>query len=111
LADITETRIAQIYRRGSLPYWQRRLGDWKRRLTVTAGAPAPLRFNPTRRAVSERGPESAGPCTPEELERIGMLIAEVRREQGEFVSASEFAALLPFKPAQRPAREHAAATA
>lgn len=111
LADITETRIVQIYRRGSLPYWHRWFGDLKRRLTSAAGTAAPVRFNATRRAVSGRGPRPTNPATPDELERIGMLVAEARREQGEFLSAPALAEVLTLRPARRPAQERAAQTA
>lgn len=51
LAEVTETCVAQFYRRGSLPHLSRLLGNlWR---TLCRGHPRgvlPLRFNPLRRA-------------------------------------------------------------
>ncbi|MEY8877185.1 MAG: GNAT family N-acetyltransferase, partial [Leptothrix sp. (in: b-proteobacteria)] len=35
LAQVTPTRIAQVYRVGSPPDWRRRAGDWRRRLQAS----------------------------------------------------------------------------
>ncbi len=103
-AQMTETRVAQIYRVGGLPYWRRVFGDWKRRVFPASSNPAPVYFNPARRDVSEREDEPAVSGSParlqidsRELERIAALIAEVRKGQGEFLSRAEFAALMPFE--------------
>ena len=61
LAEITETRIAQIYRVGSLPFWHRKLGDWKRRLFVARSKEAPTLFNPVRRDVNGQEDGQTGP--------------------------------------------------
>jgi hypothetical protein len=111
LADITETRIVQIYRRGSLPCWRRRCGDAWRWLRSRPGPAAPLRFNPARRALDTRVPPSAARSTPEGLERIGLLVAEARRRPGEFLSATALAAVLPLRPVQPPPRRRAEARA
>lgn len=103
LADITETRIAQIYRIGSLPYWRRRFGDWKRgllRATMKAAASVAPPHNPARRAVRELGRGPAGGPGPGERERIAALVAAARRTPGEFLSAAALAAALPLKPAR-----------
>lgn len=97
LADITETRIAQIYRRGSLPHWHRLLGDTKRRLWART-TPA-LHHNPVRRAVLEHLPEPAA-LPVAERERIATLVARARRGTGEFLSPAELAAALPLRPAR-----------
>ncbi len=102
LAEITETRDVQIYRRGSLLYWRRWCGDLMRRLKPTAGAAATLRFNPARRAAGARQPSVAGPAAAE-LERIGALVAQAREGQAAFLSASAFASMLPLGPQQPPA--------
>ena len=57
LAEVTPTRIAQVYRRGSLPDWRRRLGDLKRRLERRQESAAPIYGNPQRMAV-EQGADS-----------------------------------------------------
>ena len=109
-AQMTQTRIAQIYRVGSPMYWHRVLGDWKRWVFPARPKEAPALFNPLRRHVSEREDEQTGPGTipklpisHEERERIAALIAEVRQGQGEFLSAAELAAVMPFET-QRVAR-------
>ena len=98
LADITETRDVQIYRRGSWLYWRRWVGDLLRRLRPTAGPAAPARFNAARRAASAHLPRSA-PLDAAELERIGSLVAQARDGQAQFLSASAFAAVLPLERA------------
>ncbi len=109
LAEITETRIAQIYRVGSLPFWRRRLGDWKRRLFTARSKPAPMRFNPVRRDVNGQEDGQTGPgklpdfqTGPEERARIAALIAEARKGRGEFLSATELAAVMPFETKRAP---------
>ncbi|BAV34120.1 hypothetical protein SCL_1822 [Sulfuricaulis limicola] len=104
LAEITETRIAQIYRVGSLPFWHRKLGDWKRRVFVAKSKEAPMSFNPVRRDVNrqENGPAEPGKLpdfqtSPEERASIAALITEVRKGRGEFLSATELAAVMPFE--------------
>lgn len=104
LAEITETRIAQIYRKGSLVFWHRVIGDWKRRMFSTKSRAAPEDFNPIRRDVSEREGGQMEPdkipefqTSPEERERLATLIAEARNGQGEFLSATELAAVMPFE--------------
>jgi hypothetical protein len=102
LADITETRDVQIYRRGSWLYWRRWVGDLLRRLRPTAGPAAPLQFNPVRRATQARGPRRAPSVATAELERIGTLVAQAREGHAEFLSASAFASMLPLGPARPP---------
>jgi hypothetical protein len=51
LAQITPTRTIQLYRRGSLPYWRRRIGDAKRAASAHGKFAIGARFNPARRAV------------------------------------------------------------
>jgi CelD/BcsL family acetyltransferase involved in cellulose biosynthesis len=103
-AQMTETRIAQIYRAGSLLFWRRVLGDWKRRVFPARPKEAPALFNPLRRDVSEHECEQTGldsvpklPLSDEERERIAALIAEVRKGRGEFLSAAGLAAVMPFE--------------
>jgi hypothetical protein len=108
-AQMTETRIAQIYRVGRPLFWRRVLGDWKR--SVFSGKPreTPALFNPLRRDVGERegeqpdpGQISKLPIDPRERERIAELIAEVRKAQGEFLSSAELAAVMPFETQRAP---------
>ena len=108
-AQMTETRIAQIYRMGSPLFWHRVLGDWKRRVFPAGPKEAPALFNPLRRDVSEHEGEQTGPGTipklppsREERERIAALIAGVRKGRGEFLSAAELAAVMPFETQRSP---------
>jgi len=108
-AQMTETRIAQIYRAGSLLFWRRVLGDWMRRVFSARPNKAPVLYNSLRRDVGERESEQAErgkiprlPISHEERERIAALIAEVRKGQGEFLSAAELAALMPFETQRVP---------
>ena len=108
-AQMTETRIAQIYRAGSLLFWRRVLGDWMRRVFSARPNKAPVLFNSLRRDVGERESEQAErgkiprlPISHEERERIAALIAEVRKGQGEFLSAAELAAVMPFETQRVP---------
>jgi hypothetical protein len=61
-------------------------------------------YNSTRRDVSERDDEQAElgeihslRISREDRERIAALIAEVRKGDGEFLSAAELAAAMPFE--------------
>lgn len=103
-AQMTETRVAQIYRVGRLPFWRRVFGDWKRGMIPARSTTAPVHFNPARRVVSAREVEpavSGSPTRPpinfHEQARIAALIAAVRKGQGEFLSSAELAALMPFE--------------
>jgi hypothetical protein len=109
LAEITETRVAQIYRVGSLLFWRRMLGDWKRRVFTGKSNETPVLFNPVRRNVNgqEDGQTEPGKfpelqTSPEERARITALIAEVRKGQGEFLSKAELAAVMPFETTRTP---------
>ena len=103
-AQMTETRIAQIYRAGSLPFWRRVFGDWKRRMFPAKSEERTVLFNPLRRDAGEREDEQTEPgkipklqLGQEERKRISALIAEVRKGRGEFLSAAELAAVMPFE--------------
>lgn len=100
LAEITETRIAQIYRRGSLPWWHRLAGDLRRRLLPPAAPQAPARFNPARRAVGARGLPPAPPRPADTRARIDTLVAQARYDGAEFLGAAALAAALPLRPAR-----------
>ena len=108
-AQMTETRIAQIYRVGGLLFWRRVFGDWKRRVFSAKSKATPVLFNPLRRDVGERESGQAErskipglPISREERERIAALIAEARKGQGEFLSAAELAAAMPFETQRVP---------
>lgn len=109
---MTETRIAQIYRVGGPLFWRRVFGDWRRRVFSAPSEETPVIFNPLRRDVSEREDEQTKPGTVpklqvsrEERARIAALIAEVRKGQGEFLSAAELAAVMPFETQRVPGVE------
>jgi len=102
-AQMTETRIAQIYRAGGILFWRRVFGDWKRWVFSAKPAQTPELFNPLRRDTGEREGEQTGPgqipelpLDNEERERVAALIAEVRKGQGEFLTAAGLAAVMPF---------------
>ncbi len=110
LAEITETRIAQIYHVGRLLFWRRVFGDWKRWVFSAKSKETPALFNPTRRDVGEREGEQTElgkspqlQVSPEERARIAALIAEVRNGQSEFLSTAELAAVMPFEMQRGPA--------
>ncbi len=105
-ARMTETRNVQIYRRGTPFFWHRLLGDWKRKIFPRAAAHhGALLYNPVRRELDEHDhtAESASTAEPKPLlsaaerERIAALIAQVRQGRGEFLSAAELAAVMPFE--------------
>lgn len=104
LADCKQTHIAQIYRKGSLMYWRRVLGDARRRLLRDSIGPKLELFNPSRREVSEgpaAPPDAATPICPQptrdEQQRYAAVIAEICSGQGEFLTTSELAAAMPFE--------------
>jgi hypothetical protein len=104
LAQITETRIAQIYRVDGVLYWRRVLGDWKRRLLARGAQPTPELFNRSRRevgdpAAGEAQLDTAGnyEVSANEREHIATLIAQVRQGKGEFLSTAELVAVMPME--------------
>jgi len=108
-AQMTETRIAQIYRLGRPLFWRRLFGDWKRSVFSDKAKETPVLFNPLRRDLSEREGEQPDPgqipklqIDPGERERIATLVAEVRKGQGEFLSPVELAAVMPFETQRAP---------
>jgi hypothetical protein len=108
-AQMTETRIAQIYRVGRPLFWRRVFGDGKRWVFSATSKETPVFFNPLRRDVSERDVERTEVANtpklqtnPEERKRIAALIAEVRKGKGEFLSTAELAAVMPFETQRSP---------
>jgi hypothetical protein len=103
LAEITETRIAQIYRAGGVMSWHRWLGDCKRRI-LSDGSPGRFAlFNVVRRTLmgSKTGPATTteaeiSPPDLDERARVAMLVAVVRRGRCEFLSATGLVAAMPF---------------
>lgn len=94
LAEATELHVAQIYRPGSLPYWHRILGDWKRRVLPARQRETVARFNPLRRSLAPAASlldlDVAGRA------RCDAMVAAVRRGHGEFLGSAGLAAVLPF---------------
>ena len=109
LAQMSETRNAQIYRIGTPFFWQRVLGDLKRRVFSAAAEHGSMLSNPARRDVVENDnqPTDGAALKPQltaaERERIAALIDQVRKGRCEFLSSSQLAALMPFAT-QRPIR-------
>ena len=107
-AQMAETRNAQIYRIGTPFFWRRLLGDMKRWVLPADAQRSAMHFNPARRDVVENydEPLDVGRLNPRlsagERARVAGLSAQVREGRGEFLSASELAALMPFAT-QRPA--------
>lgn len=103
LAEMSETRSVQIYRIARPFFWHRVVGDARRRWSGPAADHAPLLFNPARRGLDRVGREIAAPVDDAGARaRHAALVAEVRRGRGEFLSAAQLAAVLPFAT-QRPA--------
>ena len=101
LAEMTETQSLQIYRIGSPFYWRRVLGDAKRRWFGAAVTDETPLANPSRRAVATAEPADAlASRTPvassAERAHYAALIAQVKHGRGEFLSALQLAAALPF---------------
>jgi Acetyltransferase (GNAT) domain len=104
LAQASDTRIAQIYRVGTLPHWHRKLGDWKRALFPAHADPLRALFNPLRRKIGRRQQASGGldnsPAVAiapaQRLEWIE-LIAAVRRNPGDSLSTAALAAVLQIE--------------
>lgn len=113
LAEVTETRSVQIYRKRTPFYWRRVIGDRLRSLVRVATTRAPLLFNPVRRtvAVPPDAPASAGAppfhTPPGDRRRIIALLAAARRGRCEFLSAAELAAAMPFETMRAPAQPEA----
>ena len=100
LADVTETRIAQLYRTGSALFWRRMFGDLKRSV-FAAQSRARVHFNPTRRAVGEADVETGGDeplAAPGEdvRARVACVIDAVRDGRVEHLSAADIGATLLF---------------
>jgi len=101
LAEMTETRSVQIYRVGGIFFWQRMLGDLKRRVLRRGTGQEPELFNPESRNAGERGEAAGRVSAPrisaEEKERVAELVGRVRQGQGEFLSSEALASVLPFE--------------
>lgn len=99
-AKMTPARHAQIYRIGSPFFWRRTLGNIRRRLLPAATQQNLELFNPMRREVLEESAPVAAVSMPKlsaaEQVQIDFLLAQARVGQVEFLSSSEFAALMPF---------------
>ncbi len=84
LAAATPTHSIQIYRTGSLPYWKRRLGDFKRQLRSGTLRTEQWLFNPLRRQriAQEQAENPAGECEVQvsdaERSRFATAIAQLR---------------------------------
>lgn len=100
LAQITETRIGQIYRIGGILFWHRVLGDWKRRL-FAASDTVRASFNPARRIVvheteTDMSADLPLPVSATERVRLAALVAQIRQGQGEFLSVPQLIAAMPL---------------
>jgi len=93
-AEVRPTRSVQVYRRGSLPDWHRRLGDLRRRLGA-ALVPAPV-FNPVRRA--SRGESLAPAPAADEMAAWTAWAAQARSVPGTSLAGEALRAVLPLRP-------------
>jgi len=103
LADMTETHVTQIYRKGSLPYWRRIIGDRVREVFSFGLDHATRLFNPLRRKVSVHAGQPNPPGTvpkpqrsAEERRQIAALIATIRDSEGEHLNTAALRAVMPF---------------
>lgn len=103
LAQMSETQSLQVYRAGSPFHWRRVLGDLVRFGSGMARAPG-LLFNPARRDADAARTDTPAPPTAGERLRYAGLIAQARRAPGEFLSAEQLAAAMPFETRRPPAR-------
>jgi hypothetical protein len=119
LAEMTETQSVQIYRKGGMFFWRRMLGDLKRRLLGRGTGRESVLFNPVSRdAIELQATPGAAPrpeMTLGEKKRVTALVGQVRRGQGEFLSAAALASVMPFETHRMPWRlesspEHASRT-
>lgn len=104
LAEVNETHSLQIYRVGTPFYWRRRLGDlgrrWLRRLQRARSCGA-SGASPLRHAMDAIEPLrmkdawSARPATVEQ-DRCAALVAAARQGRVEVLTATQFAAAMPF---------------
>lgn len=108
LAQVTETRIGQIYRVGGILFWRRLMGDLKRRWFPAPPAADAQGFNPQRRelnsdlnkGISTDHDAAATYTSPEERQRIDALVTRIRQGRGEFLSMAQ---LMPVgKPQNTP---------
>ena len=115
LAQITPLRVAQIYRVGSLLYWRRVIGDFRRSVFSAALNEARVLFNPLRRSVGVAGRAPTEPAkgvgpplAGAERQRIAALVAEARAGQGEFLSPAALMAVMPPEVQRAPRSDPAA---
>jgi len=101
LAEMTETRSVQIYRVGRIFFWQRMLGDLKRRMLARRTEREPVLFNPVSRDAIELQAASSASLTPDigadEKKRLTLLVAQARQGRGEFLSSAALASVMPFE--------------
>ena len=101
LAEMTETRSVQIYQKGGIFFWQRMLGDLKRRMLGRGIGREAVLFNPVSRDAGEfqatSGAQSVPGMSSEERKRVAALVARVRQGQGEFLSPAGLASVMPFE--------------
>lgn len=108
LAEVTPTRVVQVYRRGTLPDWKRRFGDLQRRWRRRRESMIPVRANPSRWQVEQEVADGAA-CTrlpaPDAADRRRvkeMLRAAAAVGRLERLGPDEWLRLMPgkqFRPA------------
>ncbi len=102
LAEGSETRSLQIYRRGSPFHWHRRLGDGLRQWSRKVPQPDRLLFNATRRKALESldAPSSdAAPAVSADADQRALyahLVDSVLAGCGEFLDPPQLSRMLPF---------------
>lgn len=104
LAQLVPTRSVQIYRAGSPFHWRRLLGDLARRLSAPWVADGAALSNPAHRALRGPGPlatEPAAAISAAERRHYAQPVQAALRGHGEFLSAEQLAAVLPFDSRRR----------
>jgi CelD/BcsL family acetyltransferase involved in cellulose biosynthesis len=98
LAQLIATRSVQVYRVGSPFHWRRALGDLARRLSAPWTATGPVLSNPVHRALRAAAPiaDPRAATRPDERLRYARAVQAALDGQGEFLSAAQLAAVLPF---------------
>lgn len=102
LAEGSETRSLQIYRRGSPFHWHRRFGDGLRQWSGKVPLPDRPQFNATRREALESldaPPAAVAPAVtadPDQRALYAHLVDSVMAGCGEFLDATQLSRLLPF---------------
>lgn len=95
LAELTQTRSVQLFRKGSPFYWKAKLGELKRALQPEDHGGD---YNRVKRQVEQTValPQAPVELSAQERARIAELVAQVRQGRHEALDNTGFAAAMPF---------------